>query len=47
MTPKREAPRNSAAERRRVVRLMCSYAHDADDARQLCATAGCESQRRV
>ena len=31
---------NSVEERWWVVRLVCSYAHDADDARQLCAALG-------
>lgn len=31
---------NSAEECRRVVRLVCSYAQDADDARRLCAALG-------
>jgi hypothetical protein len=31
---------NSATERRWAVRLVCSYAHDADDARELCTALG-------
>lgn len=32
--------RNAPEECGRAVRLMCSYAHDADDARKLCIALG-------